>query len=111
MQLRKVIELAGMLDHCDFLEQSGVETENGRLRPDVLVRLPSDKTVVVDSKAPLEAYLEAIALDDDNERNAKLKDHARQVRNHVTSLGKKAYCEAFNPTPDYVVMFVPGEAF
>jgi DNA recombination protein RmuC len=111
MQLRRVIELAGMMEHCDFLEQSSTQTEEGRLRPDVLVSLPGAKTVVVDAKAPLEAYLEAIALDDDNQRNAKLKDHARQVRNHVTMLGKKSYCEAFNPTPDYVVLFVPGEAF
>src|SRR6266542_6192327 len=76
MQLRRVIELAGMLEHCDFLEQNSVETEEGRLRPDVLVKMPGDKTVVVDSKAPLEAYLEAIALDGDKERSEKLKDHA-----------------------------------
>ena len=111
MQLRRVIELAGMLEHCDFLEQSSLETEDRRLRPDVLVRMPGDKTVVVDSKAPLEAYLEAIALDDDGLRNAKLVDHARQVRTHVTNLGKRSYCDALNTTPDYVVLFLPGEAF
>lgn len=110
MQLRRVMELAGMLEHCDFIEQSSVATEEGRLRPDVLVQMPGGKTVVVDAKAPLEAYLEAIALDDDSARTTKLKDHARQVRNHVTLLGKKGYCDAFQPTPDYVVMFVPGEA-
>jgi len=111
MQLRRVIELAGMMERCDFLEQSSSKTEEGRLRPDVLVSLPGGKTVVVDAKAPLEAYLEAIALDDDNQRNARMKDHARQVRNHVTMLGKKSYCDAFDATPDYVVLFVPGEAF
>jgi DNA recombination protein RmuC len=111
MQLRRVIELAGMLDHCDFLEQSTAETEEGRLRPDLLVGLPGGKIVVVDSKTPLEAYLDAIALDDDAQRSLKLKDHARQTRDHVTKLGKKSYCDAFNPTPDYVVMFVPGERF
>lgn len=111
MQLRRVTELAGMMEYCDFLEQSSLETEEGRLRPDLLVRMPGDKIVVVDSKAPLEAYLEAIAIDDDNLRNAKLADHARQVRAHVTALAKKSYCEALNTTPDYVVLFVPGEAF
>jgi DNA recombination protein RmuC len=100
-----------MLEYCDFLEQSSAETEEGRLRPDVLVRLPGGKTVVVDSKTPLEAYLDAIALDDNAQRSAKLKDHARHTRDHVAKLGKKSYCDAFNPTPDYVVMFVPGEAF
>jgi DNA recombination protein RmuC len=111
MQLRRVIELAGMLEHCDFVEQDSVNTEQGLLRPDVLIRMPGGKTVVVDSKAPLEAYLEAIALDDDTARNLKLKDHARQVRNHITALGKKSYSDAFQTTPDYVVLFVPGEAF
>jgi DNA recombination protein RmuC len=111
MQLRRVIELAGMLEHCDFVEQNSLETEDGRLRPDVLVRMPGDKIVVVDSKAPLEAYLEAIALDDEGQRNLKLMDHARQVRKHVTDLAKKSYCDALNTTPDYVVLFVPGEAF
>jgi DNA recombination protein RmuC len=111
MQLRRVIELAGMLEHCDFVEQDSIATEQGLLRPDVLIRMPGGKTVVVDSKAPLEAYLEAIALDDDIARNLKLKDHARQVRNHITALGKKSYSDAFQTTPDYVVLFVPGEAF
>lgn len=111
MQLRRVIELAGMLEHCDFVEQDCVKTEEGLLRPDVLIKMPGGKSVVVDSKAPLEAYLEAIALDDDTARNLKLKDHARQVRNHVTALGKKSYSDAFQTTPDYVVLFVPGEAF
>ncbi len=111
MQLRRVIELAGMLEHCDFIEQGSVKTEEGSLRPDVLVNMPGGKIVVVDSKAPLDAYLDAIAQDDDNARNARLKDHARQVRNHVTLLSKKSYCQAFQPTPDYVVLFVPGEAF
>lgn len=111
MQLRRVIELSGMLEHCDFFEQDSVQTEEGRLRPDVLVNMPGNKTVVVDSKAPLDAYLEAVAVDDDNIRKAKLRDHARQLRNHVTLLAKKSYSEAFKPSPDYVVLFVPGEAF
>jgi len=91
IQLKRVVELAGMLDHCDFYEQASVNTEDGRLRPDLLVRLPGQKTIVVDAKAPLEAYLDALQTEDDIIRKAKLGDHAHQIRNHVASLGKKSY--------------------
>jgi DNA recombination protein RmuC len=103
--------MAGMLAHCDFFEQQSTETEEGRLRPDLIVRLPADKTVVVDSKAPLSAYLDAIEAPDDATRIARLKDHARQIRTHILALGRKSYFEHFDPTPEFVVLFLPGEVF
>jgi DNA recombination protein RmuC len=112
IQLKRVVEMAGMLDYCDFEEQASVETADGRLRPDLIVRLPGGKTVVVDAKAPLAAYLDAIdGKGDDDAREALLRDHARQVRDHMVDLGGKAYWNQFQPAPDFVVMFLPGEAF
>ncbi|MBI2743630.1 MAG: DNA recombination protein RmuC [Chlamydiales bacterium] len=111
IQLRRVVELAGMLNHCDFTEQNHMEDEEGKLRPDLIVHLPGGRQVVVDAKAPLEAYMEAIQTSDETVREAKLKDHARHVRQHITALGKKAYWERFHPTPEFVVLFLPAETF
>ncbi|MGH3077668.1 MAG: DNA recombination protein RmuC, partial [Gaiellaceae bacterium] len=113
IQLRRVIELAGMVEHCDFEEQHSTVDEEGRvLRPDVVVRLPGGKSIVIDSKAPLVAYLEAFREDaTDDERRARLADHARHVREHVHKLGQKAYWRQLPATPEFVVMFLPDETF
>jgi DNA recombination protein RmuC len=109
VQLRRVVELAGMLDHCDFVEQPSADGEDGRLRPDLIVKLPGGRQIVVDSKAPLAAYLDAHEAADDDARAAHLTRHAQLVRSHMTALGRKAYWETFGPSPDLVVMFLPGE--
>jgi len=109
MQLRRAVEMAGMLRHCDFVEQTTVDGEDGRLRPDVIVRLPGSKQAVIDAKVPLHAYLEAVEATDDGVQLLKLRDHARQVRNHIDTLASKAYWSQFPDAPDFVVMFVPGD--
>jgi DNA recombination protein RmuC len=111
VQLRRTVEFAGMLDHVDFLTQATVEGEEGRLRPDLLVRLPGGKHVVVDAKAPLDAYLAAIEAGSDEERRLALVRHARQVRNHLALLAEKRYWDQFDDAPEFVVLFLPGEAF
>ena len=112
IQLKRVVEMAGMVDHCDFVEQETRTTEDGeRLRPDLIVKLPGGKTIVVDAKAPVAAYLNAIEASDETVQQAFLADHARQVRDHMVALGRKGYWGQFNPTPELVVMFLPGEMF
>jgi DNA recombination protein RmuC len=111
IQLKRVVEMAGMVDHCDFIEQETRSTEDGRLRPDLIVRLPGGKRIVVDAKAPVTAYLNALEAADEAAQVACLADHARQVRDHMVALGRKAYWEQFDPTPEFVVLFLPGEVF
>lgn len=111
IQLRRVVELAGMIKHCDFSEQTYEKGSDSAMRPDMIVRLPGERQVVIDAKAPLEAYLEAMEAKEEATRDLKLKDHARQVRNHLLALGKKAYWESFQPTPEFVVLFLPSETF
>jgi DNA recombination protein RmuC len=109
LQLRRVVEAAGMLEYCDFDLKESVTGDDGRLTPDMVVRLPGGRNVVVDAKVPSSAYLDAIEAEGDAAKDAKLRDHARQVRDHVVKLGNKAYWAHFQPTPDLVIMFVPGE--
>ena len=110
LQLRRVVELAGMLQRCDFDEQPGLFSENGRLRPDLIVHLPGGKQIVVDAKAPLEQFLEAQTAIDEASRVARLQGHARQVRDHMDRLAAKAYWDQLGNSPEMVVMFLPGES-
>jgi DNA recombination protein RmuC len=111
LQLKRVVELAGMLEHCDFDEQTTLNNGDRRLRPDVIVRLPGGKQVIVDAKVPLDAYLKALEAPDELSRQALLLDHARQVRTHLTQLGAKGYFGEVPASPEFVVMFLPGEMF
>lgn len=111
MQLHRVVELAGMAEHVDFSQQESVATEDGALRPDLIVRLPGDRTIVVDAKTPLDAYLRAVEATDEEARALALKQHGQQLRTHIGQLSAKAYWEQLGDAPDFVVMFVPGEAF
>lgn len=111
MQLRRAVEIAGMLPYCDFEEQPSLIADHGRQRPDLIVRMPGGRTLVVDAKVPLEAYLDAQDAADEAARSQRMKAHARQVREHMTKLGAKSYWEQVQPSPEFVVMFLPGEAF
>ena len=109
IQLRNVVEMAGMVSHCDFVEQSTIQTGEGALRPDMLVRLPGGKLVVVDSKVPLDAYLSALETTGEDERELHTARHARQTREHIAKLASKGYQRQFDSTPEFVVMFVPSD--
>lgn len=111
IQLRRVVEMAGMLNYCDFIEQETLKTELGALRPDLIVKLPAGKTIVVDAKAPVSSYLDAMAAADEGERKIRLQAFARLVRDRVSELGRKSYWDQFKDTPELVVMFLPGEHF
>lgn len=111
IQLKRVVEVAGMLPYCDFSEQETIHTSDGRLRPDLIVKLPGGKNIVVDAKTPLEAYLRAIEMTDEDLRRAQLQEHARQVSDHMEQLASKSYWAQFEASPEFVVMFLPGETF
>jgi DNA recombination protein RmuC len=111
VQLRRVVELAGMLDHCDFQEQMTLAGDEGGLRPDLVVSLPGGASVVVDAKVPLDAYLAAMEATDEEARRSRMADHARQVREHMARLAARSYWKQFSDAPDFVVMFLPGEVF
>jgi DNA recombination protein RmuC len=111
MQLRRVAELSGMSIHCDFTEQQSVDTDKGRIRPDMVVHLPMEREIVVDAKVSLEAYLDAISAQTEEERKAKMEKHAQQVRAHMNKLASKDYWNQFSRSPEFVVLFIPGESF
>jgi DNA recombination protein RmuC len=111
IQLRRVVEIAGMIENCDFSEQATIQGGDSRFRPDLIIRLPNDKQIVVDSKVPLTAYLAACETSDESVRTAKLAEHARQIRGHLKSLGTKAYANQLPCSPEFVVAFLPGEIF
>ncbi|MCI0524812.1 MAG: DNA recombination protein RmuC [Acidobacteria bacterium] len=111
IQLRRVVEMAGMQKHCDFVDGERFKIDNGQPLPDLIVNLPAGRTIVVDAKAPVNAYWEASKAPDEQTRLARLRDHALAVRNHINALSKKSYWDTFNPSPEFVFLFLPGECF
>ena len=112
LTLKRAVEMAGMLDHCDFVEQDSTDSDAGRLRPDMVIRMPGGKKIIVDAKVPLAAYLEALETQDEDQKKLKLQEHARQLRDHLTKLGSKQYWAQYpHETPEFVVLFIPGEVF
>lgn len=111
MQLKRVVELAGMVNYCDFFEQQVEKGEHQVLRPDLIIKLPGEKQIIVDAKAPFEAFLEANQTEDHDKKEDRLKAHARHLRAHMTALGKKSYWQKFQPTPEFVILFLPAEIF
>jgi DNA recombination protein RmuC len=109
--LRRVAELAGMTAYCDFYEQESVSSDTGRLRPDMVVRLPNGREIVVDAKAPVDAYLNAVSASSEDEKKKAISSYINQVRNHMNTLGSKAYWDQFKHSPEIVVMYLPGESF
>ncbi|MBE0656483.1 MAG: DNA recombination protein RmuC [Bryobacteraceae bacterium] len=111
MQLKRVVEMAGMIEYCDFVQQESIDTEQGKLRPDLIVRLPNNRQVVVDAKVSLQSFLNSLDQNDEGARKAKVAEHAQQIRAHLAKLGSKAYWDELATTPDFVVAFLPGEVF
>ena len=111
IQLQRVVEVAGMVEYCDFVQQEHVSGEGGSQRPDMIIRLPGQRIIVVDSKTPLGDYLEAVEAQDEESRKIKLQGHAKQVKNHIINLASKSYWSQFDFTPEFVIMFLPGEMF
>jgi len=111
MTLKRVAELSGMAERCDFFEQQSVNSEEGLLRPDMIVTLPGQRCIVIDAKVPLSAYLESLEAETDADRNRHLEMHARQVQSHIQKLAAKSYGSQFQPSPEFVVLFIPGENF
>jgi DNA recombination protein RmuC len=111
MTLKRLAELSGMVQHCDFFEQTHTQTDTGAVRPDMIVRLPEQRDIIVDAKTPLDAYLSAIQAKEDNVRQAELVRHAQIIRNRVKELAKKNYWAEYSQSPEFVVLFIPGEQF